>query len=96
MALSITLNWTYTGTCDGFHVKRYATGAPGGFAPIATLAPDATSYVDADPALVFGQQYQYQVTAFNAAGDSVATSVTVLLSFPAPAPVTNLTATVNH
>jgi hypothetical protein len=93
---SITLSWPYNDACDGFYVKRCVSGDTGGFALIATLPPDATSYVDADPALVFGRQYQYQVTAFNEVGESAATAVTVDFSPPIPTPVGKITTTINN
>ncbi len=51
---------------DGFNVYRDVDG--GGFALVATNGPTTTSYEDGD--VVPGHFYTYEVTAFNAAGES--------------------------
>ncbi len=54
----------------GFTIHRSEGGAP--YAPLANTLANATSYVDTDVQL--GTIYLYQMTAYNAAGTSAATS----------------------
>ncbi|PAW66999.1 MAG: hypothetical protein B9S34_06660 [Opitutia bacterium Tous-C1TDCM] len=67
-AAAIALAWTDLATTEtGYRVERRA-GVSGSWAPLASLAANATAYRDA--AVVPGTLYGYRVIAFNAAGDA--------------------------
>ena len=91
MALNVDLSWSFSGTCDGFHVYR-KYGAFQYNSAIATLPNTALSYLDTSSALVYGITYQYAVTAFNQAGDSTLKEVSVTLTVPVPQAVDTLLA----
>lgn len=62
-----TLSWTdNAGNESGFKVERSVSG--GAFAPLTTVPPNTTSYVD--DGLALGTAYSYRVIATNALGDS--------------------------
>jgi hypothetical protein len=68
LAASLTLTWTDSATNeDGFKVER-KTGSTGAFGQLATLAANATGYVDGS--VTAGTTYCYRVRAYNGAGDS--------------------------
>jgi FtsP/CotA-like multicopper oxidase with cupredoxin domain len=73
----------------GFYVQRSLYGA-GTFATIGTALANATSYTDAT--IVSGTDYDYQVIAFNASGNSPASNIASLI--PPPAAPTALSYTV--
>jgi chitodextrinase len=70
---------------DGFKVQRAPSG--GASSTIAVLCANSTSY--ADKAVSSPAAYTYQITAFNAIGDSPA-ALGILVKIPAPAPVLSL------
>ena len=68
--------WTNPGTAEiGYRIERadVTAGAAGAYVKIADVPANTTTYTDVppDPALA----YAYQVTAFNAAGDSPSSNV---------------------
>ena len=66
-AAQLSLTWTDASTNeDGFKVER-ATGTTGAYGQLATVAANATGYVDAT--VTAGTTYCYRVRAYNAAGD---------------------------
>ena len=72
---SVALTWVDQATNEtGFRVER-AVGS-GGFAVIATVAADATSF--RDQGLKRGKTYSYRVVAFNSAGSSVHSNTAVV------------------
>ena len=64
---SVTVSWANVANETGYTLER-ATGT-GAYAVIATLAADATSYVDTQ--VTAGSNYNYRLRAGNAAGSSV-------------------------
>ncbi len=68
----LTLTWNDNSTNeDGFKIERKA-GPTGTFAVIATVAANGTIFQD--PSLPEGQEFCYQIKAFNDAGDSTPTN----------------------
>jgi large repetitive protein len=63
----IDLSWNDVATATGYRVERSSDGATG-WAPVATLGQDGTTY--SDTGLSAGTTYSYRVFATNAAGDS--------------------------
>lgn len=61
-----------------FHVERRTSG--GSFSRVATLAPNATSYVDAT--VIGGRLYEYRVVAVNGGGDSASEIASVTTPVP--------------
>jgi Multicopper oxidase len=62
----------------GFRIQRATIGGTGGVGAttvVATALANTTSYTDTTA--VVGQRYRYQVVAFNAAGDSPSTAISV-------------------
>ncbi|MFM7067187.1 MAG: S8 family serine peptidase [Gammaproteobacteria bacterium] len=91
---SATVSWSNVANETGYTLER-ATGA-GAYGVIATLAADATSYVDTQ--VTTGTTYNYRLRASNAAGSSVAYSPVASVSMgslPAPTGLatSNITAT---
>jgi len=69
---TLTLSWTDNANNEtGYRVERRLAG--GTFAPVVTLAANATIF--ADTALAAGTAYEYRVFAFNSAGDSATSNV---------------------
>jgi hypothetical protein len=74
-ATSVSLRWTDRSSNEtGFYVER-RRGTNGSYTRIATLAANVTTYTDATAAA--NTTYTYRVRAYNSAGTSGATSVTV-------------------
>ena len=92
--MQLNLTWSdQSGNEAGFRIERSADG--GAFAPIGTVAANATAY--SDTALAPATTYSYRVIAFNAAGDSAPSNTasgTTLVADTAPAAPTGLTASV--
>jgi len=83
-AASLTLGWSDNShNEEGFSVERSADGDT--FAEIATVAANATEYVD--ESLVDGQTYYYRVRAYNEHGASGYSNVASGIAGAAPAPV---------
>jgi fibronectin type 3 domain-containing protein len=73
---TVALAWTDNAVDEqGFVVERApdVNGVPGAFVAIATLPPDAASYIDA--AVASKTTYHYRVSAFNAVGSSLPSNV---------------------
>jgi hypothetical protein len=67
-ATEIRLSWSDNSSDeDGFTLERAVMGT-GSFAPVASLAPNATSF--SDTTVACGTNYDYRISAFNCAGDS--------------------------
>ncbi|HEX7536247.1 MAG TPA: fibronectin type III domain-containing protein, partial [Dermatophilaceae bacterium] len=79
---AVPATWTTaTGTAEiGYRIERapVSNGVIGAYAVIATALANKTTYTDTTA--VAGQRYSYRVVAFNAAGNSASTPITV----PAP------------
>lgn len=92
MALSVTLNWDASANATSYKVSRKNGSGPAPY----TFLGDTTiaSYTDASP--IYGMGHTYSVVAVGQGGDSAAREVYIVITVPAPAPVVNLTATLNQ
>lgn len=85
----IALNWADNSNNEqNFQLQRSSNG--GGFATIANLLANSTSYVDSHTNLTVGTAYTYQVIAMNSVGNAVsnqssATALERTVSIAAPA-----------
>ncbi|MFZ1806321.1 MAG: FG-GAP-like repeat-containing protein [Cyclobacteriaceae bacterium] len=80
---SIEVSWTGTAFEEDFLIDR--STAPGGpFTNVGSIPYPATSYIDADPSLVFGQTYYYQIRGSNTSGSSTPSSTSAGVIFNAP------------
>jgi hypothetical protein len=91
----VNLQWSDNSSNeDGFKIPR-RTGE-NNFAEIANLPPNSTTFVDTNKGLGLtpGETYDYHIQAYNIAGysDFTGTTVTTLLSDPAPTAPSNLDA----
>ncbi len=105
---TLTLGWTDTSDNeDGFRVYRSTTGPAGTFTLLATVLSDAAGKLNVgrtvtyvDTGLAFSTQYCYQISSFNAAGESARTApgcaTTTAAPIVVPTPPVNLTVTVNQ
>lgn len=84
-AHSVTLNWTWTAAvgspaATGFHVYRSTTGTAGSFTVVASPAVGTLTFVDSSVAVqVAGTSFYYQVTAFNAGGESPPSNIVLVV-----------------
>jgi hypothetical protein len=90
----VGLSWTApaspgTSPIIGYHVYR---GAPGGVLALQATVNNTLSFIDT--AVVNGGQYVYQVSAFNAVGESSRTALLVVQRGTAPSAPRSLTASV--
>jgi hypothetical protein len=74
----IELSWRDTTTTEvGFRLERSIGETDAGYVPIATLAPNTVSYVDAN--VTTGTTYRYRLFAFNSKeGDSAASNAATI------------------
>lgn len=96
MAHQVVLNWIAPASGDApvsYNVKRAPapSGVVGTFVQIANVPASSTTYTDT--VVVAGQEYAYEVTSVNSAGESVPCPI-VLATVPlaVPNPPTGLTA----
>ena len=83
-ATSVRLSWIDTGaTEDGFRIEWRVSG--GSFTPLTTVAANTTVYVDTG--LTASTTYEYVVYAYNAAGDSLVSTVSIVATPAAGTPV---------
>ncbi|HEY0156512.1 MAG TPA: fibronectin type III domain-containing protein [Thermoanaerobaculia bacterium] len=88
----IDLSWTDSSANeDGFRVERCSGASCTAFAPVTTLAANATTYADAG--LASSTLYRYRVVAFNGAGSAASNIAEANTQTPVPAAPSGLTAT---
>jgi hypothetical protein len=98
MAISVTLDWTFSGLCTSFHIYKKDTGQINySSTPYASVAGNVFTYTDAplSPGLIYGQSYTYKVAAVNAAGEGLGKEVVVPIVVPLPAALDTLVAVVS-